>query len=695
LTLQERFVEARRLVGAGDPDAAFEVCQSILAEWPGQSDTLHLLGLIALARGRTAEALGHMRHACAKVQAQASYFSNLAELCRQSGLYAEGEAAGRRAVALDADAAGPWNNLGIILQEAGKYTESKSCLARVLALTPEDPRAHNNFANTCKRLGELGLAERHWLRALALQEDYAEPHSNLATLLADRGAYGQAAAHARAAIALRPGFADAYLNLAMVEAARSDHAAALRVLEEVLVFAPDNATAMAAKALALLQFDRLEEALVWARRAASVGPENAEAMQALGQVCQAAGDVVGARGAFERAAALPGTVAEKALAGLAVLAMEQGDGGAAEAAFDAAVRAHPRSASLRYNRADLKRFNAGDADIDEMLAMLGPGGCESAHDRMLLRFALGTAYLQLGDGENAFLHLDEGNRMKRGTIDYDSAATLRWMEDIARHCDAAALARLGGEPMAAGDAAFAPVFVLGMPRSGTTLMEQILASHPAVHGAGELRLLANAIEAAGPYPATLQTLSAADVAGLAASYMTGLAQRSAARAPQTRYVIDKMPANFLYAGVVHAALPAARIVHCRRDPMDTCLSCYSKLFAREQLFTYDQAELGAFHRGYQAQMAHWRTVLPASRFLEVDYEDMVADLEGQARRLVDFLGLDWSVSCLEFYRTARPVRTASVNQVRRPIYGSSVGRWRQYAAHLAPLLAALGYGTPG
>jgi hypothetical protein len=155
-------------------------------------------------------------------------------------------------------------------------------------------------------------------------------------------------------------------------------------------------------------------------------------------------------------------------------------------------------------------------------------------------------------------------------------------------------------------------------------------------------------------------------------------------------VVDKMPANFLYAGVIHLALPQARIVHVRRDPVDTCLSCYTKLFAAEQMFAYDLAELGRFYRGYEALMDHWRRVLPADRFLEIDYEAVVADLEGEARRLIAFCGEEWDEACARPHETERPIRTASLNQIRQPVYNSSVGRWKRHAAHLGPLLAALG-----
>jgi hypothetical protein len=156
------------------------------------------------------------------------------------------------------------------------------------------------------------------------------------------------------------------------------------------------------------------------------------------------------------------------------------------------------------------------------------------------------------------------------------------------------------------------------------------------------------------------------------------------------HLVDKMPANFLYAGLIHLMLPEARIIHCRRDPIDTCLSCYSKLFSAEQSFSYDQAELGRFYRDYQTLMAHWRALLPADRFIEVDYEQVVEDPEGETRRLLAFIGLPWDEACLHFHENRRAVRTASLNQVRQPIFKSSKGRWRAHAGNLGPLMAALG-----
>jgi hypothetical protein len=237
------------------------------------------------------------------------------------------------------------------------------------------------------------------------------------------------------------------------------------------------------------------------------------------------------------------------------------------------------------------------------------------------------------------------------------------------------------------------VFIIGMPRSGSTLVEQIIASHPKVFGGGELKHFhraARGIRTSSSGSATFSELVSAmrgeDFRDLGAHYLAEIKQL----APGATHITDKLLINFIYAGLIHLALPNALIIHATRDPADTCLSCFSKLFTYEVNQTYDLGELGRYYRHYQALMAHWHRVLPPRRILDVRYEDVVADLEGQARRILAHCGLEWDARCLAFCQTERPVRTASATQVRQPIYNSSVGRWRVYAEFLGPLLAELG-----
>jgi hypothetical protein len=235
-----------------------------------------------------------------------------------------------------------------------------------------------------------------------------------------------------------------------------------------------------------------------------------------------------------------------------------------------------------------------------------------------------------------------------------------------------------------------PIFVLGMPRSGTTLVEQIIASHPDVHGAGELldlqSITRRVVSGTGGFPGNILALDSVAMNKWADDYVAGLRKHS----PDARYITDKMPNNFWFVGLIHLMLPNARIIHVKRNPVDTCLSCFTKLFSGTLNQTYDLSELGRYYVDYSRLMDHWRKVLPAGAFLDVQYEDVIADQETEARRMIDFCGLDWNDACIDFYKNKRSVGTASVTQVRRPIYKSSVERWRHYEKFLGPLLDTLG-----
>jgi tetratricopeptide (TPR) repeat protein len=671
---------ARAAWRADDPDEAEMACQQVLAVWPGQPDASYLMGLMAHHYANLDLALAHLRRACQAPRAPAHFFSDFAEMCRQGGLLAEGEQAARRAVALAPNSGAAWNNLGIILQEMLKLDESRLCLERALALEPNNAETFNNLGNTLKRLGRAAEAEEHWTAALKFKPDYAEAYSNLSNLLNDQGEYERAEAMALKALELSPRLADAYINLAGVASARHRYLDALGWLEALLAFAPMHGRALAARSLTLKELDRLDEAMEAARQALAAAPDSPEAHNAEGQVFQAMGRFEPALRSYDRAVALPGPAQKDAVSNRASLFMEFGKAEEARAAFEAAAKTFPNSAAVLLSQTDLKHIEPGDPLLAEMGSLIARDGLSVA-DRTALHFGLGKAYLDLGESREAFRHYNEGNRLKRATFAYDPDETDRWMKHIAEVFSRDLLEAKAG----LGARSRTPILVVGMPRSGTTLTEQILASHPMAHGAGELRRLQSLGDELG-FPESFRTLPARKLETAGEAYLATIAPLAAGRP----HVVDKMPANFALLGMIRLILPDARIIHCRREPVDTCLSCYTKLFAAQQAFSYNQTELGRFHCAYQGLMAHWRAVLPASHFLEVDYEAVVEDVGAQARRMLDFLGLPWDAAVLRFHETERPVRTASSNQVRQPIYRSSAGRWRKHAAELQPLLAALG-----
>lgn len=689
MSLEQAIVLAYDHWNAGQAPQSEQLCQQILKVWPEHPDALHLLGLLSFTQGNRELAIDYVRRACATPRAPATYYANLAEMCRQAGRLEEAETAGRRAVALDAELVAAWINLGIVLQEAGKLEESLTCLLWVIGRAPDSPENRNNLANTYKRLGRFNEARREYQAAIELRPSYSEARSNYANLLSDLGECAAAAAEARQAIEINPHNVDAYINAAGIAIAQGNPAEALRWLDNLANFAPTHPGGLVARAKAMKDGERAGEALEAARRAAAAVPENAEAQEILAQCLGNMGLAKEALDVFDKAIALPQPQPERPLVSKGVLLAEIGRSAEATACFEKALSINPLSIGALFNIANAKTLGRNAPEIETMERLLLKGGVEGLIDRITLHFGLGKAWLDAGDDDRAFQHYAEGNRLKRASFTYDPDETDRWIESIIRVVTPDVVGRLAGK----GDPSSIPVFVCGVPRTGTTLVEQILASHPQVFGAGELRIMQGMVDRIfGPdgrplgFPDFVGSMVGEDAARLGREYV----ERILPLAPARARIVDKMPSNFLFAGLIHAILPNARIINCVRDPIDTGLSCYTRLFMGDQRFAYDLREFGRFQKNHDAIMAHWNTVIPADRLMEVRYETVVGDLEGEARRLIDFVGLEWDNACLDFHKTARQIRTASLNQVRQPIYSNRVRAWKRHVRHLEPLLDELG-----
>ena len=499
-----------------------------------------------------------------------------------------------------------------------------------------------------KRFDEAIEAYR---RAIAIQPGFADAWSNLGTSLHHAGHYEEGMAALRRGAGARPrqrAFRprhpplDAWrfrrrLSSLLIDQKQVEEAAA--AAERALALAPDNHDAV--NLMSRIAFERgsLEDSLAFYRRALALKPDLADAHNNMGNVLKELGHLDDARAAYLKALELD-----------------------------------PKSTGVYVNLADAMRFSPGDPHLAAMQALAAePEDLTAAH-RLELDFALAKAYADLKDHDDrSFGHLLRANAGKCAAIRYDEAAIMA----LFNRSEAAFSAELFAAHAGQGESTAAPIFVLGMPRSSTALIEQILASHPQVHGAGELGALnemANQLRGPDgnivPYPEFVPALEAPAIREIGARYLAKLRML----APSAAHVTDKMPSNYYFAGLIHLALPNARIIHARRDPVDTCMSCFSKLFTAEQNHTYDLGELGRYYARYEGLMAHSRRVLPAGRMLDVRYEDVVADLEGEARRILVHCGLAWDARCLAFHQTERPVRTASDSQVRQPIYRNAIGR---------------------
>ena len=500
------------------------------------------------------------------------------------------------------------------------------------------------------RAGALEDAERLYGEVLSVQPDHVQALCNRGAALRDLERPAQALASYDRALALQPDHVWSLNNrgVALIDLKRP--ADALASFDRALALKPDYAEALNNRGKALMSLDPAPDpdlALASYQRAISLKPDYAEAYDNKGMLLIELGRITEAAEAIERAVSLA-----------------------------------PGRARFYYHLAETRRMQGADPQLSAMLAMARDMTTLGPDEQIDLHFALAKALADAGDHARSFEHLAQGNALKRAHVAYDEAATLRTFERTRK----AFTRKLMAKAKRAGDPSAAPVFIVGMPRSGTTLVEQVLAGHPEVSAMGETNAFADAMAAEGvDFPGGVPKMAAEALRRLGARYL----DRIRAAAPDASRITNKRPDNFRFAGLIHLALPGAHIIHVRRDARDTCVSCFSKLFGVEVGYSFDLAELGRYHRAYQALMAHWRVVLPEGVMLEVDYEALVADLEGQSRRILAHCGVDWDPRCLDFHMSERRVRTASAAQVRRPIYTSSIGRWRIYEPFLGPLFDAL------
>jgi len=651
LTPAQAFDTAVALHQQGKLAEAERIYRAVVQAVPDHFGATHNLGVLASQHGAPQEAERLLRRALTLKPDSADAHNNLGTALRAMERDEDAIASFRAALAVRADFAEAHNNLGVALARLERHEEALAAYERALALRPAYFEARNNLANALAALGRHVAAVAQFEQALALAPGAPGTHNNLGNALMAMSRHGEAERHFRAAIAAKPDFFEAHNNLGNALAASGRPVDALAHFLRAIELNPRYAEAHSNLGNAFAGLNRYDEAMECLRRALAIEPELSEAHFARGNVLVTLGRVAEGRQAFERAIALS-----------------------------------PRRPEFYRSLAECKRFAAGDPHLAAMEAMARDTTALPDDERIALHFALAKAYDDISRPDEAFQHLRQANALKRARIDYDERAALDLQERVAAIFSAEFMRGKSGS----GDPSAVPVFVIGMPRSGTTLVEQIIASHPEAFGAGELSSFREAVnDALHPphldrWPEAVAAMTPQQLRDLGADYV----RRVAALSPAKR-IVDKGLENFLFAGLIHLALPQARIIHVRRDAADTCFSCYSKLFTGELPFTYDLGELGRYYRGYAQLMTHWRRVLPRDAMLEVQYEEMVADLPEQARSILAYCGLPWDERCLAFHETQRPVRTTSAAQVRRPIYQTSVGRWRPYAPMLQPLLAEL------
>ena len=580
----------------------------------------------------------------------------------------------RRALALKPEFPQAHDSLGSALQEAGQPAEAAASFRAALNLQPDFAEAHGNLGNALVDLGQIEEAVHPYRRMLELRPDLPEAHNNLGNALLALRRYEEAAASYRGVLDIRPDSAGAHANLgnALREVGRPQEA--LAHCRRALELEGNSADAELLKGNALFDLGLFDDAADSYARAIELQPDYTDAYIALSKVLRQVGRVAEAEASCRKALGVAADSAE-ALALLGEIQADRGRFGDAEQLFRRAISIAPDLPEAWAALARYRKMGVDTAWLATAQRLLG--NSLGVGQQINLRYALGKYFDDVRDYDSAFASYRLANELKkRSGIKHDRQRLTRRVEQITALYDQAWLRRVRAE----GNESTRPVFIVGMPRSGTTLAEQILASHPGAFGCGELRFWLGAC-VRYESPAQREAPSNGVISATADEYLRLLASLSA----DASRVIDKMPANFMNLGLIHAAFPKARIIHMQRNPLDTGLSIYFQIFSNTHTYANDLEDIAHYYRQYHRLMQHWRCTLSEDAILDVPYEELVQDPEPWIRKIVQFVGLPWDPRCLDFHQTERTVVTASNWQVRQKITRSSAGRWRNYQAFLGPL----------
>ena len=530
----------------------------------------------------------------------------------------------------------------IALYQTGSIKAAVKKLKLVFRKEPKNGDAAYNLGLIAQEAGDLKLAEKAFLRAVTIMPSNPQCHIMLGNILAEQEKLNASIEAFNKALLLDNRNVEAWYGLAMVMRKTGDIANAHKAAIEALNINPSHVDARIILAAALHHTGETVQALEHLQKLVVAEPDNVTVHLDLGN-----------------------------------LAMNVGDNETALVHVRRALELQHDCAGAYYTLSRLIRFKQDSSDFRDLEAAASqydPDG-----ESFFYNYALFKAYQDIGDNDKAFPYLHRGSVQKRKIVSYDAKRHTEKVDQIISVFDQELLASVN--PISNPEKTF--IFILGMPRSGTTLTEQILTSHSQVTHGGELPFLSE-YAAGSNYPEAYKNAPDALYLEVANLYTAATAKKSG----DSPFFTDKAPGNFMNIGLILSAFPNAKIIHCRRDPVDTCLSCYKLLFGKGVTFSYDMVELGQHYLEYVRLMKHWDTVAPG-RILNIDYEETIGDTEAQVARMLDYCGLPFEEKCLRFYENERPVFTASLQQVRKPIYKSSVGLWRKHEKHLQPLLEIL------
>ena len=643
--IQKLIQDAQSCLENGEADGAKALLREAAQLDPLNAEPYHMQALIAYSEGRLEDAGEMILEAITRNDTDPAMHANCGAIMNLLARPQEAEAACRHAIDLNPSNAEAHNNLAVSLEVQGRLIEAQDAAVRAIELNPQYVEACTNLGNILLRGGEPLTAADAYRAAIKIDPGTLLARANLAIALREAGQLDVAEKECREALDINPGFAEGHNSLGNVLKEKEDWQGACEAFETAIGLREGYADAMLNLAGTLFK----------------------------------SGDVQGAQAQFRDILQIYENLSE-AHEGLGVVLLAAGRLDEAVESFKYAVKHKPALGMAQYNLATAIGGEYGEAEVDAVRELLNDKQLPDA-ERTRIHFALGEINDQRGNFETAFADFDAGNQMRKRQLEnrgeaFDADAFDGRVDNIISTYGA----DLFAERKNTGCPSEVPVFIVGMPRSGTTLVEQIIASHPRAKGMGEVDLIRVLCGEDGD-------LAAADEMNLSEKAENYLAELTR-KADGAARVTDKMPFNWLYLGQIQLMFPKAHVLYCRRDHLDTGLSCFAQYFIAPHAWACNLGDIGRFQRACASLMEHWKNVLPLP-ILDVGYEDMVNDQESASRRIIEFLGLDWDQACLEFHSSGRTVQTASNWQVRKPIYRTAMGRARGYEAYLGPLKDAL------
>jgi len=571
---------------------------------------------------------------------------------------------------------------------AGRLTQAEALYKQILSVEPNNSDTLLFLGMLAHLDGRIEMAVELMRKSIVSKPNYVEAYFNLGNALKDQGKLDEAVATYHQAISLSPNFAELHINLGAILKEQNKLNEAIISFRQALSLKPDSAMTHYNLGNALIDQGKLDEAVASYRQAISLKPDYTEVFYNLGKALTAQGKLYEAITSYKQAISLRPDFAV-VYNNLGILFNQLGKMDDAISCFRKALSLKPNYLTPFKNLSLIVKFTQVDDFTNKMAEIFSKKGEISNADRLDLGFALGKIYEDIGDYNKSFEYILEANRLKRRSYKYSILNDQVFFERIKKTFTTDFFASHYG----LGNQDKTPIFILGMPRSGTTLVEQILASHPQIFGAGELKILSritNSIcleESKAQFPECLQDVNVGIFKIIGTDYIEKIRKYS----EDEEYITDKMPSNFLFIGLIKTILPNSKIIHCIRNPMDNCFSIFKKGFTASHDYAYDLTELGQYYTLYLDLMAHWERVLPGFIYT-LKYEEMVLDQYNQTKSLLEFCGISWDEACLTFYKTERRVSTASLAQVRQPIYKDSIELWKRYEKQLEPLKRAI-YGN--